>query len=350
MKASRLLSLLLLLQTRQRVTTAELAERLEVSRRAILRDVEALQASGVPVYAERGRHGGVVLLPGARLNASHLDPLELDVLALTGLDDRQRASLGLADITTLTERKLDARRRNAPETGGVVPLRSVVVTDNRPWTGEEPGGTEPAALVDALRAGSRLRIEYRRSGERATSTSVVDPYGIASKAGRWYLVADHDGTPRLFALTRLAAFAALPTPAAHRDGVTLDGVWAELRDRVERPGTVAFEVRLRRTRVDLARRILGTRLVDVRDDDDEWSLATVRADHPEAVRQLLQFGDHIEVLAPESARRRVVDLAHDLAARHAASGEGTAGRDLPRSGAGPARTGAPVTRSAEPSA
>lgn len=280
MKASRLLSLLLLLQTRQRVTTAELAERLEVSRRTILRDVEALQASGVPVYAERGRHGGVVLLPGARLNASHLDPLELDVLALTGLDDRQRASLGLADITTLTERKLDARRRNAPETGGVVPLRSVVVTDNRPWTGEEPGGTEPAALVDALRAGSRLRIEYRRSGERATPTSVVDPYGIASKAGRWYLVADHDGTPRLFALTRLAAFAALPTPAAHRDGVTLDGVWAELRDRVERPGTVAFEVRLRRTRLDLARRILGTRLVDVRDDDDEWSLATVRADHP----------------------------------------------------------------------
>lgn len=91
MKASRLLDLLLVLQTRQRITTSELAERFEVSRRTVLRDVEALSSEGVPVYAERGRLGGIVLLPGARLNAAHLEPGELDSLSVPGLDSAQRS-------------------------------------------------------------------------------------------------------------------------------------------------------------------------------------------------------------------------------------------------------------------
>lgn len=92
MKSARLLSLLLLLQVRERMSTNELAERLEVSRRTILRDVEALSLAGVPVYAERGRHGGIVLLAGARLNASHLEPAELESLALLGWTPPSRSN------------------------------------------------------------------------------------------------------------------------------------------------------------------------------------------------------------------------------------------------------------------
>ena len=114
MKASRLLTLLLLLQTHQRMTTGELAERLEVSRRTVLRDVEALSEAGVPVYAERGRHGGIVLLPGARLNASHLDPAEIDALLLTGLDRAGLERLGLAAAAEQAEHKLAARRGADP--------------------------------------------------------------------------------------------------------------------------------------------------------------------------------------------------------------------------------------------
>lgn len=109
MKASRLLHLLLLLQARPRITTLELAERLEVSRRTVLRDVEALSAAGVPVYAERGRSGGIVLLPSARLNASHLDPPELDVLSVAGLDSEQLERLGLSEVRESAALKIAAR-------------------------------------------------------------------------------------------------------------------------------------------------------------------------------------------------------------------------------------------------
>lgn len=110
MKASRLLHLLLLLQTHQRMTTTELADRLQVCRRTVLRDVEALSMSGVPVYAERGRNGGIVPLPGARLNVSHLEPGELEALSVAGLDGEHLELLGLTAVHETAARKIAARQ------------------------------------------------------------------------------------------------------------------------------------------------------------------------------------------------------------------------------------------------
>nr|WP_269778619.1 WYL domain-containing protein [Microlunatus antarcticus] len=307
--------MLLLLQTHQRMTTGELAERLEVSRRTVLRDVEALSEAGVPVYAERGRHGGIVLLPGARLNASHLDPTEIDALLLTGLDHAGLEQLGLAAAAEQADRKLAARRGSGP--GGTAPLSGLVVADSTAWlSSPSTADVVVADLATDLRTGRRLGLVYRRSGTSDPTTVVVDPYGLAVKAGRWYLVADVEGDPRMFAVERLASYAVLPDPAQLRPGQTLARVWAGLAAGVERVRDVAVEVRLRRSRLDLARRVLGSRLSEVRPQDDTWCHATVRYEEVEAVRQLLQLGDHVEVLGPPEARRRVHALASDLAARH----------------------------------
>jgi len=312
-KATRLLALLLLLQTRQRVSTTELAERLEVSRRTVLRDVEALSAAGVPVYAERGRHGGIVLLPGARLNASHLEPPEMEALSIAGLDRAQLAQLGLDGSRDMADRKIAARRA-ARGTGPT--LADLVVVDNAGWLAPQRDTASVADLALDLLNRPRLRVRYRSSGDDRASSLVVDPYGLAAKSGRWYLVADDEQRPRLFSLERLDSYETLSEPARLRSGHDLRSVWTGLVRRTETPGRVAVRARLREDRLDLAGRILGARLEDVEPPEDGWCAVRIVYPDIESVRQLLQFGDHIEVLAPADARRRIAELASDLVRRH----------------------------------
>ncbi|WP_159613454.1 YafY family protein [Glutamicibacter sp. JC586] len=318
MKASRLLHLLLLLQTRQRITTTELAERLEVSRRTVLRDVEALSAAGVPVYAERGRNGGIVLLPGARLNASHLDPGELEALSVTGLDGAQLESLKLSAMRKSATLKIAARQGTMIETRHEPALADLVLVEGSAWFSESNTGVDVADLASALRGRHQMRILYRRSAEEQDSTLVVDPYGIVAKSGRWYLIADDRGTTRLFALERMTSFEELDAPAALKPAQTLRTMWAALKERTENLGHISVRVRLKENRLDLARRILGTRIHEVFDADNGWCTAVIRYHDIESVRQLLQFGNNIEILAPQSARERVRQLSLDLAQRHGA--------------------------------
>ena len=338
MKASRLLHLLLLLQTRQRITTTELAEHLEVSRRTVLRDVEALSTAGVPVYAERGRNGGIVLLPGARLNASHLEPRELEVLSVAGLDNAQLERLGLSAVRESAARKIATRQTAALKSQNLPRLADLVLVESDAWLAGSKADVDVADLASALRHRRQMRIQYRRSAEGQASTRVVDPYGIVAKSGRWYLIADDQGIGRLFALERLSAYEQLDAPAALRPTQTLRTMWAALKERTETPGRVNVTVRLRENRLDLARRILGTRIHEVSETENGWCSIVIRYPDIESVRQLLQFGDHIEILTPETARERIRQLAKDLTERHSAPARGLAGGTPSRRSMSPVST------------
>ncbi|MFF1275894.1 helix-turn-helix transcriptional regulator [Streptomyces marokkonensis] len=313
MTPDRFFSLLLALQTREVVTTADLADRAGVSVRTVLRDLRWLQEAGFPILVERGRWGGVRLLPGGALDTSRLTPAERDHLVLHGLDDEQRHQLGAGTESRRARAKVAARRQ---PTASRLPISAVVVTDNRPWFGRDAGGADPSAVVGDVRRGVRLRIRYRRSEETEPAWQIVDPYGLLAKAGRWYLVADRSGVPRLYALERLVDWRPMRVPRRLRPGTTLADVVTELTSRWEATGAVRIHARLATRQLDRARRILGSRLT-VRSQEGEEVTITVACRETEDVRQLLPFADDLIVTDPPEVRDRIRELAARTLDRYA---------------------------------
>ncbi|MCW7944215.1 DeoR family transcriptional regulator [Streptomyces hygroscopicus] len=314
MKSDRLLSILLLLQTRGRVPAHELAERLEVSVRTIYRDVEALSASGVPVYAERGRHGGIELLAGFRTDVTGLTADEsraLFILAAQGA----HAALGLDAALGSALRKVMAALPAPHRPAAEATSRRILVDATR-WKGGPQPAVDLDVLQDAVFADRRLRLRYRHSGDTEPHTYTVDPYGLVSKAGVWYLVADRRGRPQLFRADRVRSATLLPDPVRRRPGVELADAWEVLRRQVEeRPGGFEVTVRVRRDVLDMFQRLTASALVALPQDDGAGAWVTARLSYGfvREVRQLLVFADLLEVLDPPEAREEVARAAASVA-------------------------------------
>ncbi|MEU1514303.1 YafY family protein [Streptomyces sp. NPDC005811] len=307
MKSDRLLSILLLLQTRGRVPAPELAERLEVSVRTIYRDIEALSASGVPVYAERGRHGGIELLPGFRTDVTGLTADEsraLFILAAQGA----HAALGLDAALGSALRKVMAALPAPHRPAAEVTSRRILVDATR-WKGGPQPAVDLDTLQDAVFTDRRLRLRYRHSGDPGPTTHTVDPYGLVAKAGVWYLVADRRGKPRLFRADRVRSATVLDDPVRRRPGVELADAWEVLRRQVEeRPAGVEVTVRVRRERLDMFLRMNAPALVELPGGEghgEGWVTARLSYPSVPAARQLLAFSDRVEVLAPPEVREEL---------------------------------------------
>ncbi|PSK98970.1 putative DNA-binding transcriptional regulator YafY [Murinocardiopsis flavida] len=314
-----MLSILLLLQTRDRVRATELAHRLEVSPRTIYRDVESLSTAGVPVYAERGRHGGIALLPGFRTDVTGLTADEaaaLFVLAAQGA----HTALGLDGALGSALRKVMAALPAAHRPAAEQMSRRVLIDPDR-WMADPRPHADLQSLHAAVFADCRVRLRYRHSDTPAPRTYTVDPYGLVAKAGVWYLVADHRGAPRLFRAERVAAAHLTDTPVRRRDGAELAQVWEGLRHQVEhRPGEVRVRARVRTRRLDMFLRIVGGRAAAPQQTPEtpgEWTEVDLTYPALGGVNQLLQFGADAEVLAPPEAVALAARSVRALAALYA---------------------------------
>lgn len=321
-RPQRLIKLLAALQARRQATAEALASELGVSTRTVLRDVQALIDAGIPVWTERGRYGGISLLPGDQVDLSKLTTTEADLLRALGLDLDRARQLGSEAAARSALSKLTPRRP-FPSARGDLPLAlsAVVAIDNRPWFGEIEPVFDIASLIRGLRTARQLRIRYRRSGTSTVQDLTVDPYGLVQRGGRWYLIADQDQRSRMFSLSRLSWWHVLDTPRCLRPGADLASTARELSEALENKHSVTVTAHLDADRLDMARRILGSRFKAASAQGCAGRVAiTVAYDRLDGVRQLLQFGDHIEVIAPESARQLIHNLATQLARAHASEG------------------------------
>ncbi|MFB6848727.1 helix-turn-helix transcriptional regulator [Streptomyces sp. NPDC056373] len=318
MTPDRFFTLMLLLGSRDAVTTQELASALGVSLRTVNRDLNWLRDAGLPVTAHRGRLGGVTMLPGSGPDLTRLTPDERDQLSLTGLDEQQRAEIDASAESRRALSKLAAAQpRRVDE---LLPLTDVVHVDSRPWRQARASGATPASLLGAVRRGRRLRIGYDSPRGSCPHDLVVDPYGLFAKAGIWYLVADRARVPRMYRLERITRWEEVGRPRRIRESETLATVAAALVDEWEHDHATEVSATIDRAQIERAQRIFGLRLV--RDDQEECATGhrvTIRFLHLEDVRALLPFGSAVTVHGPTEARAHLRDLATSLARHYAPS-------------------------------
>jgi predicted DNA-binding transcriptional regulator YafY len=332
-RADRLIRLVLLLQARGQTTAAGLARELEVSVRTVYRDLEALSAAGVPVYAEPGPGGGCRLLDGYRFPLRGLRPEEAEALLILGVPGALR-ELGLEGAAAAAHRQIRV-------TAGT-DARPLVHLDLPRWFRGHEEVPHLRTLAEALRRQRRLALQYRPGDGRAdpARARVVGPLGLVNKAGTWYLVAAaRGGRVMVFRVGRIGAARVLAEPFERPADFGLAAFWERWSAEfvTSRP---RFPVRFRASPAALAAfgEIFGDGGLDAArealpPDERGWRVVTLSFEHQlAAAHRLAGFGGQVEVLSPSSVRERLVATAQGILERYAGpSGPGT--------GAGPGFTG-----------
>jgi predicted DNA-binding transcriptional regulator YafY len=316
-KSSRLLSILLLLQTGGRMTAARLAEELEVSVRTVYRDIESLHAAGVPLYGEAGHAGGYELLAGYRTRLTGLSVPEAEALFLSGIPG-PASELGLG--STLAAAQLKLRAALPPDLRVQADrMRSRFHLDAPGWYAPDDDVRHLPRVADAVWRGRVLDVRYRRWKEPTDVDRRLEPYGLVLKAGRWYVVAGPG--PRTYRVDQILAVTVREEEFAPPDGFDLAAYWrdyqADFHARLHHGEAVV------RLSPDAAARLTGAAGQALTDTGVTEPDGRVRAVLPiesldHAHRVFLAMGTDVEVVEPPELRARLTETARALAARYAA--------------------------------
>lgn len=320
MRASRLLSILILLQMRGRLSAETLAQEFEVSVRTIYRDIDQLSAAGVPVYAERGRAGGFALLDGYRTRLTGFTPAEADALLLAGVGGAA-SDLGIGAEAAAAQLKLLA---SLPPDSGASAQRvaSRFHLDPINWYSRAETIDILPALASAVWTEKRIRIRYESWTDVVTRD--VDPLGLVLKAGIWYLVAAVKAQPRTYRVANIRELE-IRGPAGKRPArFDLARYWTSWAKE--------FEARLLKERAVVKLSPAGLRgLRGVNEAAAEVARESgqpckpdgwIKADIPiesisHATGQMLRLGADVEVLKPPALRDAIAREARKVASLYA---------------------------------
>ncbi|MFT3899668.1 MAG: WYL domain-containing protein [Gordonia sp. (in: high G+C Gram-positive bacteria)] len=317
MRADRLISLVLLLRQRGRMTADALAAELEVSTRTVLRDIDALSTAGVPVYAERGRYGGFALLPGFHTELTGLNHDEALALLTAGAGI---TAFGLGGALSSAMRKVvDALPAENRATAGERVTRLLVEPEadllSRRTAVEEIDADVMGQVRSTVLNGRKLRFHYA-APDKAPRWHTVDPIGLVAVRGRLYLLARKSGEDRTYRVARMLSAVGLPESAERPARVDLDELWRERSAAFLSSGHIEVTVRLDPARrEELYEAASAVRLVET--EADGWLRLQVELeDLRHAVWVAWQLDTAIEVLHPPELRAALSERAEVLAARY----------------------------------
>ncbi|MET9791080.1 helix-turn-helix transcriptional regulator [Streptomyces canus] len=317
MRADRLLSLLLCLQSRGQMTARHLAAELEVSVRTVYRDLEALSAAGVPVVASGGPGGGCRLMEGWRSPLLGISAEEATALLAVASGGGPLERIALGDALAQARLKLLSA---LPATG----REQVSLTagrfhiDTQAWFKPPEPVAHLAVLVDAVRRDRRLRLRHVQRDAR----SDVDPLGLVAKAGVWYLVVRSDRGIRAHRASRITEAEILPETFTRPADFDLPDYWARWTAEFESSlDQLPVTVRLSTAGLAALPQVLGdtesaARAIPDPEEPGRYRLVLHFDDRRTACRRLLGFGPDAEALEPADVRRELAETARRTAARY----------------------------------
>ncbi|XEC93711.1 helix-turn-helix transcriptional regulator [Paenibacillus tarimensis] len=307
MRADRLLMILLLLQNERKLTTSELAEKLEVSERTVVRDMEALSASGVPVYAERGRGGGWLLSEGYRTNLTGLKSDEFVSLLISSRQDLL-ADLGFkahfdAAFQKLLSSSPAALRQNTELIWGKIHI------DGAGWHQSKETCPCLATVQEAVLGNRKLLILYRRDEGDVERT--LHPVGLVAKRSVWYLVAEIDGDFRTYRVSRIVSAVMLDETFQSPTGFNLALYWEQSTAQFKR-NLPRYPAKLmtREDQLDRLGQQPYVKVLKIQAAGNGWAAAEVEFETLDSACEIvLGFGSSIEVIVSAELRTRVISEA-----------------------------------------
>jgi predicted DNA-binding transcriptional regulator YafY len=321
MRADRLLSILMLLQTRGRTTAADLASELEVSTRTIYRDVDALSAAGIPVYVQRGPGGGIDLLEAYRTDLTGLSDSELQAMFMLaipaalvelGVEDELRTGMQKLIASLSGQRQVHARH-----------IQERVHLDSSPWHGARSQSSPILhTLHHALMEDRQVRLRVRLPFETQIDL-IAEPYALVAKQGSWHLVFRREGRIRVISVSKVLQATLRDVAFKRSESFNLLEFWKTwCRDRAS--ARRFFLARLRVSPQLLPYLLRGGASYEVisleesgKSGNHTWNEVILGfEDFYQARTQLLGFGGACQVLEPAALRLSVADFAGQIVKRY----------------------------------
>ena len=293
------------------MTAADVAAEFEVSERTARRDLEALGMAGLPVYSVQGRGGGWRLLGDGRTDLSGLSTAEVRALFLMAGPSATATGEVRSALRKLASTLPDPLRSSAEAVTG-----SVVVDETR-WDGGRSGRRPAPPLLDAVQEavldGHQLELGYVARTGQATSRT-VEPLGLVTKGGWWYLIADTEAGLRTFRVDRVTAAEPTGRGVTRPDGFELAAAWDLVTDRVnELRSPTAARCRVAPTVLRILQSLYGGRVLVGEAGFDGTVAVEIRGHSVEALAgELGGFGATIEVIEPAELRDRLATIGREL--------------------------------------